>query len=250
MAKAFTMRSAERLRPSAVRLAAEFIKAMTDTGPPADLVHGFAIPMPFAVICELLGVPYEDRGEFAQWVSDATSAKASEEQRRGTAQAGRLLWPGQTSKFWVPGLMGAASRTCSLADRRGTSPAWPSGRRTITNSIRLQADPASRDAAVFQAEVATVYARQGDVEQACHLQAALSPAAAVQASPQWFVGALDVDGYRGPSAEGDLEYVGLGRVLIEGTRKRSPAKRWHSLLYTGLLSPGSCAEVGVQVKPT
>jgi cytochrome P450 len=67
---------------------------MTDAGPPADLVHGFAIPLPFVVICELLGVPYEDRGEFAQWVSDATSAKGSEEQRRGTAQAGRLYMAG------------------------------------------------------------------------------------------------------------------------------------------------------------
>jgi len=81
MAKAFTMRSAERLRPSAHRLAAELINTMIDTGPPADLVHDFAIPMPFGVICELLGVPYDERGEFAQWVSDATSAAASKEQR-------------------------------------------------------------------------------------------------------------------------------------------------------------------------
>lgn len=81
MAKAFTMRGAERLRPSAHRLATELIKAMIDAGPPAELVHDFAVPMPFAVICELLGVPYEERGEFAQWVSDATSAQASREQR-------------------------------------------------------------------------------------------------------------------------------------------------------------------------
>jgi cytochrome P450 len=37
---------------------------MERKGPPADLVEDFALPIPSLVICELLGVPYEDREDF------------------------------------------------------------------------------------------------------------------------------------------------------------------------------------------
>jgi cytochrome P450 len=39
---------------------------MERTGPPADLVSDFALPVPSLVICELLGVPYADRSEFQE----------------------------------------------------------------------------------------------------------------------------------------------------------------------------------------
>ena len=32
--------------------------------PPVDLVAEFALPVPSLVICELLGVPYDDRDDF------------------------------------------------------------------------------------------------------------------------------------------------------------------------------------------
>jgi cytochrome P450 len=37
---------------------------MEKAGPPADLVASFALPIPSLVICELLGVPYDDRDDF------------------------------------------------------------------------------------------------------------------------------------------------------------------------------------------
>ncbi len=68
--KAFTMRRIEQLRPRVQELADELVDGMLKAGPPSDLVAGFALPLPVAVICELLGVPYEDRGDFRYW-SDA-----------------------------------------------------------------------------------------------------------------------------------------------------------------------------------
>jgi pentalenolactone synthase len=35
-------------------------------GSPADLVAKVATPLPLLMICELLGVPYEDRDKFAE----------------------------------------------------------------------------------------------------------------------------------------------------------------------------------------
>ncbi len=39
---------------------------MEQAGPPADLVADFALPVPSLVVCELLGVPWEERDEFQQ----------------------------------------------------------------------------------------------------------------------------------------------------------------------------------------
>jgi cytochrome P450 len=68
--KAFTVRRIEALRARAQEIADELVDAMLAQGPPADLVEGFALPLPVTVICELLGVPFEDRGDFRVW-SDA-----------------------------------------------------------------------------------------------------------------------------------------------------------------------------------
>ncbi len=47
----------------------EHLDAMERSGPPADLVPAFARPIPSLVICELLGVPYQDRALFQRCTS-------------------------------------------------------------------------------------------------------------------------------------------------------------------------------------
>jgi len=81
VAKAFTMRRVELLRPRVAELAAGLIADMKAAGRPADLVDAYALPIPVAVICELLGVPVSDRPKFRVW-SDAalsTSGLTAEE---------------------------------------------------------------------------------------------------------------------------------------------------------------------------
>jgi cytochrome P450 len=67
VAKAFTARRVEQLRPRARQIADDLIDRMVDAGPPADLVEHFATPLPITVICELLGVPVEDQDRFHVW---------------------------------------------------------------------------------------------------------------------------------------------------------------------------------------
>ncbi|CAM3900591.1 cytochrome P450 [Kibdelosporangium persicum] len=61
----FTVRRINQLEPWITRITDEHLDAMADAGPPADLVRAFALPIPSLVICELLGVPYDDH-EFFQ----------------------------------------------------------------------------------------------------------------------------------------------------------------------------------------
>ncbi|MEV7923968.1 cytochrome P450 [Kitasatospora sp. NPDC088779] len=59
----FTVRRMEALRPSVQRITDRHVDAML-AGSSADLVRDFALPIPSLVICELLGVPYDDHESF------------------------------------------------------------------------------------------------------------------------------------------------------------------------------------------
>ncbi|KOV67619.1 cytochrome P450 [Streptomyces sp. MMG1121] len=76
VAKAFTVRQVEKLRPQIRELTSTLLGAMEAAGPPVDLVDRYALPIPVAVICRLLGVPEEDRPRFRAW-SDAALSTSS-----------------------------------------------------------------------------------------------------------------------------------------------------------------------------
>ncbi|MFD9435017.1 cytochrome P450 [Streptomyces sp. NPDC060002] len=71
VAKEFTTRRIEALRPTIQRITDDLVDAMLPLGR-ADLVESFALPLPLAVICELLGVPASDRKTFHDWYLEST----------------------------------------------------------------------------------------------------------------------------------------------------------------------------------
>ena len=60
----FTKKRLARLEPLIEGIVAERLDAMEAAGPDVDLVRDFAFPVPFEVICELLGLPVDDRAKF------------------------------------------------------------------------------------------------------------------------------------------------------------------------------------------
>jgi cytochrome P450 len=71
VAKAFTPRAAERLRPRAREIARELLDRALEARD-FDLVAGLALPLPSRVICEMLGVPAADRERFTEWTAVST----------------------------------------------------------------------------------------------------------------------------------------------------------------------------------
>ncbi|MDQ8708403.1 cytochrome P450 [Streptomyces sp. LHD-70] len=67
----FTPRRMKAFRPGVERLTEQLLDALESQGPPADLATALALPLPILVICELLGVPYEDRTLFRAWTQAA-----------------------------------------------------------------------------------------------------------------------------------------------------------------------------------
>ncbi|MFD0883211.1 cytochrome P450 [Streptosporangium algeriense] len=76
----FTVRRMRQLTERVERITAEHLDAMEQAGPSADLVTAFAKPIPAIVICELLGVPYEDRDFFQEHIDRFLGGEVSDEE--------------------------------------------------------------------------------------------------------------------------------------------------------------------------
>src|SRR5215831_4984677 len=63
----FSARRMNALRPRVEALVDELLNALAAAKPPVDLHEALSFPLPVLVICELLGVPYEDRDQFRAW---------------------------------------------------------------------------------------------------------------------------------------------------------------------------------------
>ncbi|MEV6932453.1 cytochrome P450 [Dactylosporangium sp. NPDC051485] len=75
VAKVFTARRVEQLRPRVAELSAALVEPLRGRDR-ADLVEAYAVHLPIQVICELLGVPIEDQTDFRRWTSVLVSASA------------------------------------------------------------------------------------------------------------------------------------------------------------------------------
>ncbi|MET8179278.1 cytochrome P450 [Streptomyces sp. NPDC005336] len=76
----FTARRVKEMRPRVQEIVDERIDAMLATGGPVDLVSALALPVPSLVICELLGVPYEDHQQFEEWSANMMNHDLSPEE--------------------------------------------------------------------------------------------------------------------------------------------------------------------------
>ena len=92
--RALGSRRVLELGPRIAEIADELITDLMRSGPPADLVSGFALALPMRVICELLGVPYADRERFsaAAGVFLSSTAHSREEVERAVEDMSDYVW--------------------------------------------------------------------------------------------------------------------------------------------------------------
>ncbi|MEE2703133.1 MAG: cytochrome P450 [Myxococcota bacterium] len=77
VSKAFTPRAIERWRPRAEAIVEELLDRVEAKGE-LDVIADLALPVPSTLICEMLGVPVEDRASFTVWTADATHGLAAQ----------------------------------------------------------------------------------------------------------------------------------------------------------------------------
>lgn len=78
--RAISPKSVQAMRDSAVAYANELIDAMEAKGGPINLVHEYALGLPIQMICNLLGIPAEDRDKFERWSSSTLAVAGMSEE--------------------------------------------------------------------------------------------------------------------------------------------------------------------------
>jgi cytochrome P450 len=81
MTSQFTFRRTEAMRPQIQELVDNYLDAMIDKGPPADIVRDFGLPVPSLVIALLLGVPPEDLELFQHNSTAGLDVNCTDEER-------------------------------------------------------------------------------------------------------------------------------------------------------------------------
>jgi pentalenolactone synthase len=70
---AFSARRMAGVKPRVQGLVDGLLDRLERMAPPVDFHEEFSFPLPVLVICELLGVPYEDREQFRVWSDEAAN---------------------------------------------------------------------------------------------------------------------------------------------------------------------------------
>jgi pentalenolactone synthase len=104
LAPAFSRRRMNLLREHVQSIVDELLDRMAMLTPPVDLHEALSFPLPALVICELLGVPYEDREHFralsnrTAGMADAAASAAAKEELTAYVHgliAGKRATPGE-----------------------------------------------------------------------------------------------------------------------------------------------------------
>lgn len=94
----FAVKKVEALRPAVQRIVDDLIDGMLSRPGPVDLVEEFALPIPSLVICELLGVPYDDHALFQENTKTMVRTTATPEQRGAATREMAGYLAGQIAK--------------------------------------------------------------------------------------------------------------------------------------------------------
>ncbi|MES5819997.1 cytochrome P450 [Streptomyces sp. RG80] len=82
----FAIKKVEALRPAVQRIVDGLIDDLLAGPQPVDLVEAFALPVPSLVICELLGVPYDDHALFQENTKTMVSSASTAEERNAATR--------------------------------------------------------------------------------------------------------------------------------------------------------------------
>jgi cytochrome P450 len=78
----FTVKRVRAMRTRVAEIVDQCIDDLLATPRPADFVQAVSVPVPTLVICDLLGVPYADRGDFSKHTGTLVRRDSTEDEKR------------------------------------------------------------------------------------------------------------------------------------------------------------------------
>ena len=89
---AFMVKRMNTLRPAIQGIVDAALERMIAKGPPVDFHAEFAFMVPVMAICQLLGVPVEDRDQFSAWTQQSMNMWDGEAAAAGLARLGEYMF--------------------------------------------------------------------------------------------------------------------------------------------------------------
>jgi pentalenolactone synthase len=199
------------LAPRVQEIADGLIRSMMAAGPPADLHTAFATPLAVLAICEILGVPTQDRAEFCSWSEEAELLTEGDRARGAATKLGLYVYEQMQRKLSEPGddLITDLARGCQAGEYdEETAIMWAlgllfAGHRSSTarielGTIFLLAHPAAR---------AALADGPGAVNQVVEEVLRLAAPGALSVALRWATESIDVSGVT--MERGDLILLGF-----------------------------------------
>jgi len=139
----FTVHRMKRLEPRIAEIAAGLLDAMERAGTSADLVGSYALPIPSLVICELLGIPYDDHELFQRLTTTMIDLEGAHDESEAAQAALTAYLRDQVERKHAErgeGLLGDLVAGGELTDEEVTNIALlllVAGHETTTHMIAL-----------------------------------------------------------------------------------------------------------------
>ncbi|MFI6504733.1 cytochrome P450 [Nonomuraea typhae] len=102
-AAAFTPKAIDALRPRIEEITAHLLDGLARDGGVVDLMAGFAAPLPITVICEILGIAHDERGDFQSWTRALIGHSPAEARAAASASMVEFLSALVAAKRAAPG---------------------------------------------------------------------------------------------------------------------------------------------------
>ncbi|HZE37223.1 MAG TPA: cytochrome P450 [Stackebrandtia sp.] len=99
----FSAKHMRRMQSRVEGLVSGLMDDLAARKPPVDLHQALALPLPVLVICELLGVPYEDRDDFHAWSQEAGIVNNSQRSAEGLQKLTQYIYQLVMQKRANPG---------------------------------------------------------------------------------------------------------------------------------------------------
>ncbi len=227
LAPSFSARHMEAMRPRVRHLVEGLLDELQQQDQPANFHEAVAFPLPVLVICELLGVPFEDREQFRRWSEAAGTMNDEQKSLQGLGQLFAYMGELVDRKKKEPGddvitrMIEAAPPGAEEGIAQLSAGLLFAGHETTVAAIDrgvmlLSANPEQWDA--LRADPSGVPAV---VEEILRHRSPVSTRTGDSGLPRWAMADIDIDGLH--IAAGDLVLLGLQQANLDTERFPEPA---------------------------
>lgn len=223
----FSARHMEAMRPRVRHLVKGLLDDLQQQNQPADFHEAVAFPLPVLVICELLGVPFEDRERFRRWSEAAGTINDEQKSLEGLGQLFAYMGELVERKKKEPGddVITRMIEAAAPGEEEGIAQLSAgllfAGHETTVAAIDRGVLLLSVNSGQWDALRADPSGVPAMVEEILRLRSPAATSSEDSGLPRYAMADIEIDGVRIPA--GDLVLLGITQANLDADRFPEPA---------------------------